>query len=115
MYTDSFIAYIETGDICEDIAEDVERRFDTSNYELDRSLPKGKIKKVVGLMRDELGEQIMKKIAGLIAKAYIFSIEDGSEDEKDKSTKRCILEKKLEFQNYKNSLEVTQLENKKTI
>ena len=39
--TDSFILYIKT-DIYKDIAEDVETRFDTSNYELDRPLPKGK-------------------------------------------------------------------------
>ena len=34
--------------------EDVETRFDPSNYELDRSLPKGKIKKLIGLLKDEL-------------------------------------------------------------
>ena len=42
MNTDSFIVNIETDDIAEDVAEDVETRFDTSNYELDRPLPKGK-------------------------------------------------------------------------
>ena len=42
MDTDSFIVYIKTGDIHKDITDDVETRFDTSNYELDRSLPKGK-------------------------------------------------------------------------
>ena len=41
--------------------EDVETRLDTINFELDRSLPKEKSKKVIGLMRDELGQQIMKK------------------------------------------------------
>ena len=38
----SFIIYIKTDDIYKDIAEDVETRFDTSNYELYRPLPKGK-------------------------------------------------------------------------
>ena len=42
MHTDSFIVYIKTDDIYKDIAEDIENRFNTSNYELDRSLPKGK-------------------------------------------------------------------------
>ena len=42
-------------DIQKGIAEDVESRFDTSNYELDRQLPKGKNKKGAGLMKDELG------------------------------------------------------------
>ena len=45
----------------QDIAEDVETRFDTSNYELDRPLPKGKNKKVIGLMKDELGGKTMTK------------------------------------------------------
>ena len=43
--SDSFIVYIKTDDLAEDIAEDVETRFDTSNYELDRPLPKGRNKK----------------------------------------------------------------------
>ena len=47
MDTYSFIVYIKTDDIYKDIAEDVETRFDTSNYELEcnsieRPLPKGK-------------------------------------------------------------------------
>ena len=41
MDTDSFIGYIKTDNIYKDIA-DVETRFDTSNYELDRSLAKRK-------------------------------------------------------------------------
>ena len=42
MDTDSFIVYIKTEDIYSDIAKDVETRFHTSNYELDRSLYKKK-------------------------------------------------------------------------
>ena len=45
MDTKSFTVYKKTGDIYTDIAKDVETRFDTSNYELDRPLPKGKNKK----------------------------------------------------------------------
>ena len=51
MDTDSLIVNVRTDDIYKDIAEDVETRFDTSNYELDRPLPKGKNKNVIGLMR----------------------------------------------------------------
>ena len=51
MDTDSFIVYIKTHDIYKDITEDVETRFDTSNHGLDRPLPKGKNKKVIGLMK----------------------------------------------------------------
>ena len=45
MDTDNFNVYIKTYAICKDIAEDIETRFDISNYELDRPLPKGKNKK----------------------------------------------------------------------
>ena len=45
LYVYSFIVYIKTDDIYKDIAEDVETRFDTSNYEFDRPLPKRKLKK----------------------------------------------------------------------
>ena len=51
MDTDSFIIYVKTDDIYKDTAEDVETRFYTSNFELDRLLPKGKNKKVIGLMK----------------------------------------------------------------
>ena len=63
MDTDSFIVYIKTDDIYKGIAEDVEIRFDTSNYELETPLLKGK--KVIGLMKDELGGKIMTKFVGL--------------------------------------------------
>ena len=73
MDTDSFIVYIKTDDVYKDIAEDVETRFDTSNYELDGPLPKGKNKKVVGLMNDELGGKIMTKFVGIRAKILVTS------------------------------------------
>ena len=63
-------------------------------------------------MKDELGGKIMIKFFGLGAKAYSYLIDDGSEDEKAKNTKECIIKKKLKFENYKNCLEATQLENK---
>ena len=51
----AFIMNIKTNDFYdEDIANDVECRFDTSNYEVNRPLPTGKNKKVIGLMKDEL-------------------------------------------------------------
>ena len=50
----NFIVYIKTDYIYKDIVEDVNTKLDTSNYELDRSLPKGKNKKVIALMKDVL-------------------------------------------------------------
>ena len=52
--TDSFITHVKTEYIYKDIAEDVETRFGTSNYEIDRPVPMGKNKNVVGSMKDEL-------------------------------------------------------------
>ena len=42
--TESFIVYVKTNDIFKDIAQDVETRFDTSNFEVDSPLPKAKMK-----------------------------------------------------------------------
>ena len=56
MDTDSLIYDIETDDFYKDIADDVESRFDTSGYVPDRPLPVGKNKKIIRLMKDELGE-----------------------------------------------------------
>ena len=48
------IIYIITDHIYKDI-EDIETRFDTSNYESDKALLKVKNKTIIGLMKDELG------------------------------------------------------------
>ena len=68
MDTGSFIVYIKTDDIYKDLAKDVGTRFDTTNYELGRPLPKEKNRKVIGLMNHELGEKIMTKFVGIRAK-----------------------------------------------
>ena len=85
MNADSFIVYIKTDNIYIDTVEDVETRFDTSN-----SLPKEKNQKLIGLMKDELRGKIMTKF----------------------DTKKCVVKRKPKFENYKNCLEETQLENK---
>ena len=87
MGTDNFIAYTKTDYIYRDIAEYVEARFDTTNYQLNRPLPKGKNKKVVDVMKDELGGKIMKEFVGLRAETYSYLIDDGNEDKKGKGTK----------------------------
>ena len=57
MDIERFIIYIKTDDICKDIGENVETRFDTSNYESQRPLPKRKNKKVLRLMKDYFGRK----------------------------------------------------------
>ena len=73
MDTDSFIMHIKTEDFYKDIANDVEKRFDTSNYQVNRPLPIGKNKKVIGLVKDELGGKIMTEVAALRPKTFLFN------------------------------------------
>ena len=69
MDIDSFVIHIKTEYFYEDIANEVEKWFDTSNYDDDdkRSLLIGKNKKLIGLSKDELGGKIMTKFVGLRA------------------------------------------------
>ena len=74
MDTDSFVYEIETKDFYRDIPRDVKKRFDVSGYSKDdnRPLPIGENKKVVGLMKDELGGKIMTEFVALRAKMYAY-------------------------------------------
>ena len=64
-------------------------------------------------MKDESGENFMKTFVGLGEKTYSYLVDDGSEDKKAKGTKKkCVIKRKLKFENYKNCLEATQLDNK---
>ena len=73
MDTDSFIVHVKTDDIFKDNGEDVETRFDTSKFEMDRLLPKVKTKKVIRLMKGELGGKIMKDIVGKITSENLLN------------------------------------------
>ena len=90
MDADSFVMNIKTEDFYKDIANDVEKRFDTSIYEVNRTLPTGKNKKVIGLMKDELGEGINAEFVALRPKTYSYL--------KD----YCI--RMIKFNDYKNCL-----------
>ena len=85
---------------------------DFANFELDRPLSKGKNEKVIRLMKDELGGKIMKQFLGLRAKTCNYLKDNKEEDKKAKGTKKCVIKRKLKFQDYKNSLEADQIENK---
>ena len=56
--TDSSIMHIKTEDFYKDIADDIEGRFDISNYKVNRPLPTGKNRKLIGLMKDDLGGKL---------------------------------------------------------
>ena len=78
--TDSFIMHIKTDDFYEDIAKDVEEKYDTSYYTVERPLRMGMNKKVIGMMKDELGGKIMKESLGLRPKCYSYLTDDGKID-----------------------------------
>ena len=104
MDTDSFIMSIKTNDFYKDIANDVEKRFGTSNYEINRPLPTGKNKKVIALMKDELGGKIITEFVTLRPKTYSYLTDDGKEYKKDKGTKKCVIKRMIKFNDYKNCL-----------
>ena len=104
MDTDSFVLNIFTEDFFEDINNDVERWFDTSNYDKNDKIPLqiGVNKKVIRMFKHELGEKIMKKLCALRAKTYTYLTEDDSEIKKPKGVKRCVTTRRLMFENYKD-------------
>ena len=106
MDADSFVINIFIEDFFEDINNDVERWFDTSNYDENdkRPLPMGVNKKVIGMFKDELGGKIMKEFCALRAKTYTYLMDDDSEKKKAKGIKRCVIKRRLMFENYKDSL-----------
>ena len=94
--TDSLIVFIKTKDFYEDIADDVEKRFDMSDYKIDRPLPTRKNKKVIGLMKDELNGRIMTEFVALRPKTCAYQIDDDdSRIKKAKGTKKCVIKKCL--------------------
>ena len=82
--------------------DDVERWFDTSNYDENdrRPLSMGKNKKVIRLFKDELGEKIMKELCALRAKTYLYLMDDHIEVKKSKGTKKCVIKRKTKSEKY---------------
>ena len=89
MDTGSFVINIFTEDFNEDISNDVERWFDTYNYDKndERPLQTGMNKKVIGMFKDELGRRITKEFCALSAKTYAYLMDDDSEKKKLKEQK----------------------------
>ena len=82
------IIHIKTEDVLQDIINGVEERFDTSNYEFRRPFSTAyREKKVIGLMNDELGGQIMAEFIKLRPETYSYLMDNGNSDKKAKATK----------------------------
>ena len=103
MDTDSLIYNIKTEDFYKDIADDVEARFDTSDYVPDRPLPVGLNKKVIGLVKDELGGEILREFVSLRPKTYSYRV-GSSEPKKCKGIKKCVVKCTISFDDYKRCL-----------
>ena len=104
MDRDSLIMNIETNDFYKDITSDADKRFDTSNYEVNRPLPIGKNEKVIGLMKDELGGEIITEFNALRPKTYSYLTDNDKIDKKAKRTKNFIIKKMIKFDDYKKCL-----------
>ena len=104
--TDSLVMHIKTEGFYKDIANDLERLFDTSNYNKkdDTPLPIDKNKKIIDMFKDELGGKTMAEFCALRAKTYAYKLDDGTEFEKAKGTKKSVIKRELMFENYKDSL-----------
>ena len=112
--TDSLVYHIETGDFFRNIAGDVEKRFDTSTYSKDdkRPLQVGVNKKRLGVMKDELGDKIMTEFIGLRPKMYAYRKIGGEVDKRCKGTKKCVVKKRISFEDYKNYYETGRVQHR---
>ena len=89
------MCYTDTDIFHKDIVQDLQESFDTSNYSFDRPLPKGKNKKVIGLIKDELVRGIITEFVALRPKTYSYTTDEFIELKKAKGTKKCVVKKCL--------------------
>ena len=104
MDTDSLIYYIKTEDFYEDIAADMQTRFDTSAHRSDRPLPIGVNKKVIGLMKDEMGGDIIEEFIAPRTKLYSHRKSGDVVGKKCKGIKKNVVKRTIMFEDYKNCL-----------
>ena len=104
--TDSFIIHIFTENFFEDIADDVERWFHTSNYDENdkRPLSIDENKRAIGFFKDELEGKIMNEFCALRPKAYANLMDDDSEKQNPKEQKKCVIKRSIMYKDYKYCL-----------
>jgi hypothetical protein len=104
--TDSLAYEIKTEDFYADISNDVETRFDTSEYpkEHPSGIKTGVNKKVVGMFKDEAAGKQIEEFVGLRAKLYSYKMWDGKENKKCKGVKKNVVEHTITHEDYKNTL-----------
>ena len=106
MDTDKFIIHVKTEDFYKDIAENIKKWFDRSNYSKDdkQPLPRGMSNNVTGLMKNELSGNIIIEFVALRPKTYSLLTDDDNNVQKAKGTKKCVIKRTLKFSDYKDCL-----------
>ena len=104
MDTGSFIIHIKTEDFYEDIANDAEKRFDTSSYHVDRQLTKWGNEKIIGLMKDELGGKVMTEFVAVRPNTYLYLTDYDSKKKESQRNKKSAIKRIFMFNGYKNCL-----------
>jgi len=104
--TDSLMYHITTEDFYKDISNDVDEKFDTSNYPENHKLgiPTGKNKKVIGMFKDEVGGKQIVEFVGLRAKLYSYKMNDSTEKKKCKGINRTARDNSLTHKDYYDCL-----------
>jgi len=103
--TDSLTYEIETDDFCKDISEDINTRFDTSNFSPNHpsGIPTGINKKIRGMFKDECGGEIISEFCGLQANFYAYTMND-DEFKKCNGVKKSVVKNEIQFKDYKDCL-----------
>ena len=97
---------IQTEDFYQDINKDIKKKFDTSDYPENHpsEIKTGVNKKVIGKFKDEVAGRQITHFVGLRPKLYSFKIEDKGETRKAKGVKKNVINKTLQFEDYKKCL-----------
>ena len=102
MDTDRFIMMIKPDGFFKDISNDIDKWFDTSNFDENDSRPLiiCKNKKVIGKFKIEVGSKIITPFYGLRAKTNAYKLHNDHEDKKAKGTKKCLVKRHNSFDKY---------------
>ena len=105
--TDGCVHHTKTDDYYEDTAPDVPETFDTSCYSKNCRFPLeiGVNKKIPGMMKDEMGDDVMTEFVGLRPKTYSYKSLSNEEVKKCKGVPKCVRDNDIRFGDYKKCLE----------
>ncbi|XP_065668188.1 uncharacterized protein LOC136088409 [Hydra vulgaris] len=107
--TDSLAYEVKTEDFCSDISEDIEDKFDTSEFNPKHpaisnvGFKVGLNKKVIGMFKDETGGAQIEEFVGLRSKLYSYKVH-GKDNKKCKGVKKNVVKKYITHEDYKDCL-----------